>query len=272
MRRLATPLPLLLVAPLIATTTRATVDTSPSGDITVFAAASLTDAFTAIGDAFTTAHPDSEVTFNFAASSDLAAQINEGAPVDVFASADQNNMGKLVAAERNAGEPVTFATNSLEIVVETGNPLGIDGVEDLANPELIVVTCDTEVPIGAYTQHVFDAAGIEVTPDSLEENVRGIVGKVVAGEADAGVVYATDVIAAGDDADGVEIPDELNIVAEYPIATVGDAPNPAGAAAFVEFVLGEEGQAILAEFGFGGPDAVDERASTSTTATVTTES
>lgn len=229
--------------------------TTVGGDITVFAAASLTDAFTAIGDAFAEEQPDNEVTFNFAASSDLVGQIEEGAPVDVFASADQNNMDKLVDAERNSTEPATFAINSLAIIVEPGNPQGITGVDDLTDPDLVVVTTDPEVPIGAYTLEVFEAAGIEVTPDSFEENVRGIVGKVVAGEADAGLVYITDVTAAGDDAEGVDIPAEINVVAEYPIAGVADGPNATGGEAFIDFVLSPDGQAILAEFGFRPPDA-----------------
>jgi molybdate transport system substrate-binding protein len=228
----------------------------PSGDITVFAAASLTDAFEMIGTLFEQEHPDVDLTFNFAASSELvAAIVDDDAPADVFASADLNNMERLVEAERNDGEPATFATNSLEIIVEPGNPLDIAGVEDLADPDVIVVTCDPAVPIGAYTQQVLDAAGVEVMPASLEENVRGIVTKVTAGEADAGIVYVTDVLVAGDNADGVAIPDDINVLAEYPIATVTEAANPYGAAAFVDFVLGDEGQTILAEFAFGPADA-----------------
>jgi molybdate transport system substrate-binding protein len=224
------------------------------GDLVVFAAASLTDAFTAIGDAFLSEHPDVDVTYNFAASSDLVAQIDEGAPADVFASADQRNMDKLVEAE-GADAPATFATNSLEIIVEAGNPLDIASVEDLADPDLVVLTCDPEVPIGRYTELVFESAGVEVTPDSLEENVRGIVTKVVEGEADAGLVYVTDVLAAGEEAEGVDIPADINVVAAYPIAPVTDAPNPEAAVAFTEFVLSDDGQAILAELGFGPIDA-----------------
>jgi molybdate transport system substrate-binding protein len=229
--------------------------TGVDGDLVVFAAASLTDAFTAIGDAFESEHPDVDVTLNFAASSDLVAQIDEGAPADVFASADQRNMDKLVEAERAAAEPATFATNSLAIVVEAGNPLDIASVEDLAEPDLVVVTCDPEVPIGGYTEQVFEAAGVDVTPDSLEETVRGIVTKVVEGEADAGLVYVTDVLAAGDEAEGVDLPADINVVAAYPIAPVTDAPNPAASEAFTEFVLSDDGQAILAALGFGPLDA-----------------
>jgi molybdate transport system substrate-binding protein len=229
---------------------------SLTGDINVFAAASLTEAFEQIGDAFEAQHPDVDVVFNFAASSDLVtAIVDDEAPADVFASADQNNMDRLVDAGRNAGEPETFATNTLEIIVEAGNPLGITGVEDLADPDLIFVTCDPAVPIGAYTQQVLEAAGVSVTPASLEENVRGIVTKVTSGEADAGIVYATDVLVAGDEAEGVAIPNDINVVAEYPIAAVGDAPNVDGGAAFVEFALGDASQQVLSRHGFGPADA-----------------
>ena len=220
----------------------------------MFAAASLTAAFTEIGDAFMTANPDADVTFNFAASSELVTQINEGgAPADVFASADQNNMTKLIDAGTNASDPVAFATNLLEIIVEPGNPLGIAGVEDLANDDLITVVCAPEVPCGKYAQQIFDNAGVTVTPDSLEENVKAVVTKVTAGEADAGIVYKTDVTAAGDKAAGVEIPADLNVLAEYPIAIVEDAPNAAAAQAFIDFVLGQDGRAILSEYGFLPP-------------------
>jgi molybdate transport system substrate-binding protein len=229
--------------------------TGVSGDVTVFAAASLTDAFTEIGDAFMTANPDANVTFNFAASSELVTQINEGgAPADVFASADQNNMTKLTDAGNNGSDPVVFATNLLEIIVEPGNPKGITGVADLANDDLITVVCAAEVPCGKYAQQVFDNAGVTATPDSLEENVKGVVTKVTAGEADAGIVYKTDVIAAGDQADGVEIPADINVLAEYPIAVTKDAPNAEAAQAFIDFVLSQDGQAVLAGYGFLPPD------------------
>jgi molybdate transport system substrate-binding protein len=230
-------------------------DAQSTGAVTVFAAASLADAFTEIGEAFTTHDPDAEVTFNFAASSELATQIIEGgAPADVFASADQVNMTKLTDAGINASDPIVFATNSLEIIVEPGNPKGIAGVGDLANDDLIVVTCALQVPCGSYAQQVFDAAGVTVDPDSLEENVRAVVTKVTVGEADAGIVYKTDVTAAGDDADGVEIAADINVTAEYPIAVTKDAPNPKTAQAFIDFVLGDAGQEVLAEHGFRPPD------------------
>jgi molybdate transport system substrate-binding protein len=226
---------------------------SVRGSITVFAAASLTDAFEEIGTAFTAANPDADVTFSFAGSSDLVAQINEGAPADVFAAADQANMEGLTEAAGHAGEPEVFATNRLAIITGPGNPHGITGVDDLADPDLIVVTCATEVPCGRYAQEVFDAAGATVTPKSFEESVRGVANKVTLGEADAGIVYATDVLAAGDEAAGVEIPDDINVVARYPIVTTADAANPATAQAFVAFVLGPAGRQILAGHCFTGP-------------------
>jgi molybdate transport system substrate-binding protein len=224
------------------------------GDVTVFAAASLTDAFTEIGDAFMVENPDAGVTFNFAASSELVTQITEGgAPADVFASADQNNMTKLTDAGANGSDPGIFATNLLEIIVAPGNPEGITGVESLADDDLITVVCAPEVPCGTYAQQIFDTAGVTVNPDSLEENVRAVVTKVTAGEADAGIVYRTDVTAAGDQADGVEIPADINVIAQYPIATTAEAPNPEGAQAFLDFVLSEQGQTILASYGFLPP-------------------
>jgi molybdate transport system substrate-binding protein len=230
-------------------------DGAGTGGVTVFAAASLTDAFTEIGDAFVATDPDADVMFNFAASSELAAQINEGgAPADVFASADQINMAKLVDAGNNRSEPVVFAWNRLTIIVEPGNPEDITGVADLADDGLIVVTCDVAVPCGMYAEQIFDRAGVTVSPDSLEENVRAVVTKVMSGEADAGIVYETDVRAAGDQAEGVEIPTDINVLAEYPIVVTADASLPEAAQAFVDFVLGEQGQKILAEHGFVAPD------------------
>jgi len=233
-----------------------------AGDITVFAATSLTESFTEIGEAFTAANPDATATFSFDASSALVQQIIEGAPADVFASADTANMDKLTDAELNGGEPVVFATNLLTIIVAPDNPLGITGVEDLANPDLKVVVCAAEVPCGNYANQIFDAAGVEVTPVSLEQNVRGVSTKVIEGEADAGIVYVTDVIAAGDDADMVEIPADINVVAEYPIAAVAASEHSEIDQAFVDFVLGDEAQAILAEHGFGPPSAATVPATT----------
>jgi molybdate transport system substrate-binding protein len=222
-----------------------------AGDITVFAAASLTDAFTEVGEAFTAANPDAKATFSFDASSALVQQITEGAPADVIASADTANMDKLTEAGLNGTEPVIFATNLLTIIVAPGNPEGIAGVADLANSDLITVICAPEVPCGRYADEIFTKAGVTVTPDSLEQNVRGVVTKVTAGEADAGIVYVTDVIAAGDYAAMVEIPADINVLAEYPIATTKDSTNAEAGEAFIDFLTGSDGQVIMAEYGFG---------------------
>jgi molybdate transport system substrate-binding protein len=214
--------------------------------VTVFAASSLSEAFTAMGDAYTAANPGTDVRFSFAASSELVAQIGQGA-------ADLDNMTKLVDAGDNATEPVVFASNVAEIIVAPGNPKGIAGVADLADEGLIVVLCAPEVPCGEYARTVLENAGVAVTPKSFEQNVKAVATKVTLGEADAGIVYATDIIAAGDDAQGVTIPDDINVVAEYPIAVTADSPNATGAQAFVDFVISEQGRQILSSYGFGAP-------------------
>lgn len=226
---------------------------SARGDITVFAAASLTESFTAVGEAFEAANPDARVELNFASSSELVAQIGEGAPADVYASADEANMQRLVDAGDHAAPPVVFARNSLAIAVEPGNPLGVEGLADLADPDLVVVTCDPEVPIGAYSEQLFANAGAEVEPDSFEEDVKAVLTKVVLGEADAGIVYSTDIRAAGEDVEGIAIPADVNVTPAYPIAATAEAVNRDGAAAFTEFVRRPAGQQILADFGFAAP-------------------
>jgi molybdate transport system substrate-binding protein len=227
--------------------------TDAPSSVTVFAAASLTAAFTEIGDAYMAEDTDAVVTFSFAGSSDLVAQISEGAPVDVFASADLSNMARLTDTGNNDGNPAVFATNVAEIIVETGNPQGITGVADLADENLVVVQCAPEVPCGKYAAQIFENAGVTVVAKSLEENVKAVVTKVILGEADAGIVYRTDVIAAGDAADGVTIAADVNIDAQYPIVGVNGSSNGDGAAAFIDFVLGPAGQEILASYGFGSP-------------------
>ncbi|MEY2974333.1 MAG: hypothetical protein RIR49_753 [Actinomycetota bacterium] len=245
-----------LTIPLVAGTLALTGCGSPddgSSGILVAAAASLTDAFTDIGEAFAAERPDIAVTFSFAASSTLATQILEGAPADVLAAADTVTMGRLVAAGATRDDPAVFARNRLTIAVAVGNPLGITELDDLADPGPVLVMCAPEAPCGRYATTVFAGAGIEPLPDSLEENPRAVLTKVALGEADVGIVYATDVIAAGDSVDEVAIPDAMNVLADYPIALTADGPNPAGAAAFVEFVRGATGQAILERHGFTTP-------------------
>jgi molybdate transport system substrate-binding protein len=226
--------------------------TDIAGEVVVFAAASLTDAFIELGAAFEDEHPGSSVTFSFAASSELAGQLREGAPADVFASADAANMSKAVDADAIDGESTTFATNRPIVVVAAGNPEGIEAVADLARPELLVVVCAPQVPCGSYATEVLDAAEVDLTPDSYEENVRAVVTKVALGEADAGIAYQTD--AASDDRiESVPLPDGIDVVAEYPMAVTAEARNPVGGSAFVEFVLGQRGQTILSQHGFGAP-------------------
>jgi molybdate transport system substrate-binding protein len=212
----------------------------------VFATSSLTAAFEEMSEAFEASNPDVDVVLNVAASSTLASQIRDGAPVDVFASADQANVDKVI--DRVIGEPSVFATNRLQIITEASNPLGIETLNDLADPSVLFVTCDVDVPIGAYTAAVLAKAGVTLSPVSLEENVKGIVAKVTTGEADAGIVFVTDVLAAGSTATGVDIPDDLNVIASYPIARLS---NDDEAEAFVRFVTSSDGRAILEQFGFG---------------------
>ena len=232
-------------------------DTGPgggsTGTVTVFAAASLKEAFTELGEAFEAANPGATVTFNYAASSALAQQIREGAPADVFASADEANMQKVVDAGELRGQPVAFATNSLEIIVAPGNPERIAGLADLASSDVLYVTAAPGVPVGAYTAEVLRSADVDASPASLQADVKALVTTVTSGEADAAIVYATDVAAAGDQADGVAIPAEVNVVATYPIGVTAEASNPGGAAEWVAFVTGPDGQAILARHGFGPP-------------------
>jgi molybdate transport system substrate-binding protein len=232
-----------------------TTDAAPTlkGPITVFAASSLTAAFKDLGAAFMTVHPEATVTFSFDASSALVTQITQGAPADIFASADTANMDKLTSANLTASPPVVFATNVLSIIVPAGNPKGIKALDDLANAKLKVVLCDSTVPCGKYAKQSLDAAKVGVTPVSLEQNVKGVVTKVTTGEADAGIVYVTDVKAAGDKASGVDIPAAVNVVAKYPIASTKSSTHQEIDAAFIAFVTGPEGQAILAMSGFGKP-------------------
>ena len=222
-----------------------------SGELRVYAAASLTEAFTRLGLAFEDEHPGAGVTFNFAASSALVRQIREGAPADVFASADEESMRTVVAAGR-ASRPAEMARNRLAILVEAGNPKTIDGLADLTRPDVLLVLCAPEVPCGRLAAGALARAGAEARPASLEENVKAVVAKVVLGEADAGIVYGTDVQAAGGRADGVaiDIAGVPALEAVYPIAVTTGAANRRAAEAWVEFVLSGVGQATLAEFGF----------------------
>jgi molybdate transport system substrate-binding protein len=220
------------------------------GELKVFAAASLTAAFTELGERFTAASGGTEVTFNFAGSQALATQIQQGAPADVFASADTTNMDKV---RDLVGTQQPFASNLLAIVVEKGNPRGVRTLDDLASSDLKVVLAAEEVPAGRYAKQVLDRAGVRVQPVSQEDNVKAVVTKVSLGEADAGIVYVTDVTAGGDKVEGVDIPEDQNVVATYPIATVKASRAQDPAQAFVDLVLSGEGQRVLKEHGFLPP-------------------
>jgi molybdate transport system substrate-binding protein len=216
-------------------------------ELNVFAAASLTEAFTQTGAGFTAANPGVTVTFNFAGSNDLVAQLQQGAPADVLATADTSTMDK---AGDLVADPVPFAANTLVIAVAPGNPLGISSLEDLSRVDVKVVLAAPEVPVGRYAGEILSEAGVDVEPVSLEVTVKGVVTKVALGEADAGIVYATDVTAATGDIEGVAIPDDENVVAVYPLGTVAGSAHADVAAAFVDFVLSAGGQSILADHGF----------------------
>lgn len=225
---------------------------SLTGTIAVFAAASLTDAFKSLGASFQTAHPGVTVQFNFAGTPTLVTQIEQGAPADVFASADTTNMAKLTAEGFTTGTPQVFAHNQLEIVVAPGNPKGITGLADLARPGVIYVSEAPTVPAGKYSLQALAKAGVSVTPKSLEIDVKFVVSKIEFGEADAGIVYTTDVKAAGSRVQGVPIPDAYNVFATYPLAAIKGTKNVDVANAFIAFVLSRTGQSTLGTYGFLG--------------------
>lgn len=221
--------------------------------LNVYAASSLATPFAYAGLAYEKEHPDVKVQFNLGASSDLARFVQEGAPADVFASADITNMNKVESQDLLDSQSFIFATTYLEIIVEKGNPLNISSLQDLADPDLIFVTSNPEVPIGKYTAEVLEKAGVTVTPDSFESNVKGIMLKVARGEADAGIVYHSEVIASDGQVEGVKIPTEFNIVAEFPIGIVKNSANKKEAQRFIDYLLSPEGQSLLTQYGFQIP-------------------
>lgn len=250
------PLVLLLAGVLVAGCgTRASGGTEGdgrlTGTVTVLAGSSLTEALTAVGAAFEADHPAVDVDLSFGGSSRLAAQILEGAPGDVFAAADETTMAQVVTADRTAGTPMVVATNRLVIVVPAGNPLSVGGLADLATVPRVAL-CQRAVPCGTYARDAFAAAGLGVPAASEEESVRGVLTKVLLGEADAGVVYATDV-RGRPEVEAVPLPVTRETTARYPVAVLADAPNPSAAQAFVTFLAGPAGQSILRDAGFGGP-------------------
>ncbi len=221
-----------------------------SETVSVFAAASLTSALQAIAAVFEQGHAAVKVQLNFAGSSTLVRQIQEGAPADVFAAADEATMQKLVESGEVTGAPQIFTRNALEIAVAPGNPKHVAALADLAKPGLLIALCGATVPCGRYAAEAFTKAGVAVPAASQEPDVKAVMTKVAMGEMDAGVVYVTDVRAAGGKVDGVSIPASSNVVARYPIVLLKGAPNPAVGAELVAFVVSAEGQRILATFGF----------------------
>jgi molybdate transport system substrate-binding protein len=226
---------------------------APSGDITVFAAASLKSTFTELGEQFERDNPGTAVKFTFAGSSDLVSQLTQGAHGDVFASADQANMTKAVDAGLTAGAPVDFASNTLTIVTPPGNPKNIASFADLANPGNLVVVCAPQVPCGTATKKIEDSTGIELSPASEESSVTDVLGKVTTGQADAGLVYVTDAAGAGDKVTAVPFPESSGAVNIYPIAVLAHSGNQATAKAFEALVAGPAGRQVLADAGFAAP-------------------
>ena len=220
--------------------------------ITVLAAASLTDAFTTMGQRWEAAHPGTRVVLSFGGSSSLAEQVRAGAPADVVATADEATMARL-AARRLVETPQVFATNRLAILVADGNPLGVTSLSDLGRPDVALVLCAVEVPCGALAARMLDRAGVDARPRSYEANVKAVVSRVALGEADAGIVYATDARAGGAGVSGVDIPPGQNVTTSYLVAAVKAGRSRSSARSLVSFVLSEDGRRVLAGAGFSAP-------------------
>lgn len=231
----------------------ATPNSAPSGALTVFAAASLKATFTRLAAEFEARNPGTKVTLSFAGSSDLATQITQGAPADVFASADTRNMTRLADAGLLGGTARNFATNVLVIAVPPSNPASVTTFADLAKPGVKVVVCARQVPCGTAADAVEKAAGVSLSPVSEESSVTDVLGKVVSGEADAGLVYVTDVKGASGKVKGIPFDESGEAVNTYPIATVGPGRNKELAEAFIAMVAGADGRKTLSEAGFGTP-------------------
>ncbi|MDQ6657123.1 MAG: molybdate ABC transporter substrate-binding protein [Actinomycetota bacterium] len=224
-----------------------------AGTITVLAASSLRRPFDALATLFQRAHPGTTVKVSYDGSSTLVTQITGGAPADVFASADQKNMSTVTDAGLAAGTPTLFASNTLQIAVAPGNPKKISSLADLAKSGVVTVLCAPAVPCGRASHTALDAAKVTVRPASEEQNVTAVLTKVESGDANAGLVYVTDILSAGGKVLGVNFPEASKAVNRYPIVALKAAPNAAGAKAFVDLVLGPDGQKTLAGLGFARP-------------------
>jgi len=225
----------------------------PSGEITIFAASSLTESFDAMAKQFENKYPDVSVKFDYDASSNLATQINQGAPADVFASADQSNLQKTIDSGAVTPPAVVFAKNRLEIAVEKGNPKKIKSLADLQKSGLVVVLCADQVPCGKYATESLAMAGVTINPSSKEENAKATLSKVSIGEADASIVYVTDVKASKGTTSGVKIADKQNVIATYPMGVAKESQNATAAKAWVQYVTSKDGQKTLRKFGFLPP-------------------
>jgi molybdate transport system substrate-binding protein len=234
-----------------ASTTASAAGNAPS-TLTVFAAASLTDTFTELGKTFEAAHPGTTVRFNFGSSATLAQQIVQGAPADVFAAASPATM-KTVTDASLASAPTTFVHNTLQIAVPADNPAKIDNLKDLTDPKVKVALCAEQVPCGTAAIKALHAAGLKVTPVTLEQDVKAALTKVELGEVDAGLVYKTDVIASAGKVTGIDFPEAAQAINDYPIATLTKAPAPGPAKQFVDLVLSQQGKDVLTNAGFEAP-------------------
>ena len=217
------------------------------GDLTVFAAASLQDTFTAIGDELMAANPDLKVTFNFGSSGTLSQQLVAGAPADVFASANTKTMTDAAAVMNDSQ---LFTHNSLVIVVPKVNPAGVTGLADFTKADLKLALCDESAPCGTAAKSVFDKAVLTAAPDTYGQDVKATLALVTGGEVDAAMVYKTDAIAAGDAVETITFPEAASVINDYPIATTKDTANPDAAQAFVDLVLSADGQKVLTDAGF----------------------
>lgn len=247
----------LLLPALLAGGCGAGGDDSDGTTLRVLAAASLTSTFEELAADFERTHGGVDVQLSFGGSSDLVAQVQEGAPADVLAAADTGTMDALVADDLTDGAPEVFATNVLQLAVPPGNPAGVRGLADLdtgaPGERVDLVVCAPEVPCGAATRRLAEAAGVALAPVSEERSVTDVLGKVTSGEAEAGLVYVTDVRAAGDAVEGIEVPEAADVVNDYPVAVLADAAAPDLARQFVDLVLGATGQQVLGDAGFGAP-------------------
>ncbi len=253
MSKLARVLAAVLTAVLVVSACGGSMD-APSArrELLVSAAASLTDVFAEIEREFERATPGVDVVLNLGGSSLLREQILSGAPVGVFASADPDTMKQVGDAGYLDGPYRVFAHNRMAIAVPRGNPAGVRGLDDLGDGHLLVGLCAEMVPCGDFARQVLAKAGIRPVVDTEEPNVRALLTKVAAGELDLAVVYVTD-IAVSDSVEEIPIADDYNVATDYPIAVVAGSPDPAGAEAFVVFVLSEEGRRIMARHGFSLP-------------------